>query len=172
MTYLARCCLETSKYAQGEDLLRKVLEVQGHGSGSGHPRVTFVLADLGENLIRQSRFAEAEPLLRECLILRQPGLADDWVTLNTKSLLGGSLLGQRKYAEAEPLLLQGYEGMHLRRDNPGDRGTPLSVRRRRLAETLEWLVQLCDAWGKKEEAAKWRNELEGAKAAAKPRVKS
>jgi len=33
----------------------------------------------------------------------------------------------------------------------------------RLTEALERLVQLYDAWGKKEEAAKWRKELEAAK---------
>ena len=34
----------------------------------------------------------------------------------------------------------------------------------RLTDTLERLVQLYEATGKKDEAAKWRKELEGAKA--------
>jgi hypothetical protein len=29
-----------------------------------------------------------------------------------------------------------------------------------LAQMLEWLIELFDAWGKEAEAAKWRRELE------------
>ena len=39
--------------------------------------------------------AEAEPLLRECLDVRQKKLPDDWLTFNTQSLLGGSLFAQK-----------------------------------------------------------------------------
>ncbi len=54
---------------------------------------------------------EAEPLLRECLAIREKTQADEWTTFSTKSMLGGALLGQKKYADAGPLLLAGYEGM-------------------------------------------------------------
>jgi hypothetical protein len=43
--------------------------------------------------------------------------------------------------------------------------------RERLTEALGRLVQLYDAWGKKDEAAKWRKELEEAKPPAKPPAK-
>jgi hypothetical protein len=39
----------------------------------------------------------------------------------------------------------------------------------RLAEALERLVQLYDAWGKPDQATRWRRELESEKANAKPR---
>ena len=45
----------------------------------------YPLADLVEK-------AEAEPLLRECLAIRERTQADAWTTFNTKSLLGGALL--------------------------------------------------------------------------------
>ena len=71
------------------------------------------------------------------------------------------LLGQKKYAEAEPLLLQGYEGLVQRRDKIPPKYP------NRPTEALERLVQLYDAWGKKDKADEWRKKLEEAKAQAK-----
>src|SRR5580704_10689867 len=59
------------------------------------------LAALGLNLLRQEKGTEAEPLLRECLTIRDKIEPDDWRTFNTKSMLGAALLGQKKYADAE-----------------------------------------------------------------------
>jgi hypothetical protein len=78
-------------------------------------------------------------------------------TFKTRSLPGGSLLGQRKYAEAEPLLVAGYEGMKAR-----EAKIPAQSRVR-LTEALERLVQLYDAWGRKDEADGWRKKLNLAK---------
>ena len=62
----------------------------------------------------QSRWTEAEPLLRECLAICEKASADDWKRYDAMSLLGGALLGQGRYAEAEPLIVPGYEGMKER----------------------------------------------------------
>jgi tetratricopeptide (TPR) repeat protein len=97
-------------------------------------------------------------LLGECLAMRQRSAPDAWTTFNTRSLYGAALLGQKKYAEAEPLLLKGYEGMKQREKTIPPQGKV------RLIEALERLVQLYHATGKKEEAAKWRKELEAVKA--------
>lgn len=103
----------------------------------------------------------AEPLLRDCLAVRQKNQPDDWTTFNTKSLLGGAVLGQQKYADAEPLLVAGYEGMKKREAKIP---APSKIR---LTEALQRLVQLYDAWGKKDQADKWRKELAAAKAREK-----
>jgi hypothetical protein len=72
------------------------------------------------------------------------------------------LLSQKKYAEAEPLLLNGYEGMKQREDKiPANSVGSLTG-------ALERLVQLYDAWGKKDKADAWRKKLEQTKAAAQP----
>jgi hypothetical protein len=86
----------------------------------------------------------------------------DWRTFSTRSLLGESLLAQKKYAEAEPLLLVGYVGMKRREED-----IPPDVRQQRLTEALTRLVRLYDATGKKDEAARWRKELEATKPSAK-----
>jgi tetratricopeptide (TPR) repeat protein/tRNA A-37 threonylcarbamoyl transferase component Bud32 len=122
------------------------------------------LAGLGWNLLKQQKCAEAEPILRDSLVILQAKEPGDWTTFYTQALLGGALLGQKKYAEAEPLLVHGYQGMKKTEKRqghtfPGSR-TPAKV-----TETLEWLVRLYEETNKPDEAAKWRKELEAHKAA-------
>src|SRR5262249_27677068 len=69
------------------------------------PQLADRLALAGLTLLQIQAFAEAEPICRECLALREKLQPEAWTTFNTQSLLGGALLGQKKYAEAEPLLL-------------------------------------------------------------------
>jgi serine/threonine protein kinase len=120
-----------------------------------HPDRAVALARLGKLLLQFGQPAEAEPLLRECLAIREKKMPDDFRRFNAVSLLGASLLGQQRYAEAEPLLLQGYAGLK-QREAEIPRGTFV-----RLTEAIDWLVQLYEGWGKPEEAAKWREKREG-----------
>jgi hypothetical protein len=125
------------------------------------PQLAGLLAQIGLGLLEQKKWTEAEPLLRECLDIREKAQADAWSTFNTKSLLGGAHLGQKNYAEAEPLLLSGYEGMKQR-----EKVIPEQAKVR-LREALERLVQLCEATNKPDEAAKWRKEWDDRKTAQK-----
>ena len=111
------------------------------------------------------RFAEAEPLLRECLAIREKTQPDAWSTFNTQSSLGGALLGQKKYADAEPLLRAGYEGLKQREKTIPEQGKV------RIPEAIERLVRLYEATGKKDDAAKWRKKLEEANVTPKPAAK-
>jgi serine/threonine protein kinase/tetratricopeptide (TPR) repeat protein len=112
------------------------------------------LAVNGLSLLQLKAWSDAEPLLRECLSIREKIQPEEWGTFNTQSMLGGSLLGQEKYAEAEPLLLAGYEGMHQR-----EAKIP-PPRKIRLTDALERLVQLYEALNKPDEAAQWRKALQ------------
>jgi tetratricopeptide (TPR) repeat protein len=112
------------------------------------------LANLGLNLLQQKKWTEADPVLRECLAIRDKVQPDDWRTFNTQSMLGGALVGQRKYADAEPLLLKGYDGMKAReRTIPQSGGGEL-----RIAAALDRLIELYTATDKPEEVKKWRAE--------------
>jgi eukaryotic-like serine/threonine-protein kinase len=103
-------------------------------------------------LLEMRDFAEAEPLLRKCLTIRENKEPDDWRTFNTDSMLGAALLGQKKHADAEPLLLKGYEGMKAReKEIPKEAAT-------RIPEALDRLVGLYTATNKPDEAKKWRAE--------------
>ncbi|MHB8736664.1 MAG: hypothetical protein ACYC6M_15285 [Terriglobales bacterium] len=74
-----------------------------------------------------------------------------------------ALLGGKKYADAEPLLLAGYEGMKKQQAKIPPQGKV------RLTEAVERLVQLYEAMDKKDDAAKWRKELEARKPQTPPK---
>jgi serine/threonine protein kinase len=113
-----------------------------------------LLAQVSHDLLGCGQGAAAEPLLRECLAIREKTQPDGWTTFNTQSMLGWALLGQKKYAAAEPLLLKGYEGMKTREKTiPQQRGGEL-----RIPEALDRLIELYSATNRLDEAKKWRAE--------------
>jgi hypothetical protein len=69
------------------------------------------------------------------------------------SLLGGALSGQGRHAEAEPLVVPCYEGMKAREVR-----MPVPDRYR-LREAAERVIRLYEAWGKPEQAARWKAKL-------------
>jgi hypothetical protein len=126
-------------------------------------------------LLKQKKWAEAEGALRESLEFRENKERDAWTTFNAQSMLGAALLGQASsaskgadeqalaraagfYRDAEPLLLKGYDGMKQRAAK-----IPEQFRTTCLNESAERLIQFYDAQEKKDEAAKWRKELEALK---------
>jgi eukaryotic-like serine/threonine-protein kinase len=155
---LAYCLEQLKRLDQAEAWRRKWLAVVKERAGTDSVAYAGELAGLGVNLLQQQKWTEAEMVLRECLALRAKQQPDAWTTFSTRSMFGGALLGQKKYAEAESLLLNGYDGM---KKHETTIPTPGKVR---LTDALERLVQLYEAKGNKDEAAKWRKELEGTKA--------
>ena len=148
--------LDRGKLEEAEAAFRKAMKLDSRSFGSGG------LASLGLTLLKQMKYADAEPLLRNCLKIREQKQPDDWTTFNTKSMLGGSLLGQKKYAEAEPLLHAGYEGMRQRTEKIPPEG------KIRLTEAVERLVQFYEATDNKDKAADWRKQREQLKEPPKP----
>ncbi len=125
------------------------------------PSHADALAVQSSALLSQKKPAEAELKLRQCLAIRQKAQPDDWATFDAKSALGEALLEQKKFAEAEPLLLSGYEGLQQRQAKvPAESRTCLT-------RALERLVRLYEAWGKNNQAARWRKELEAAEGSKK-----
>jgi serine/threonine protein kinase len=158
MKNLAAAYVAAQRWEEAESLYRELIAACGHVNPGG-PEVAYSLTGLGDCLLRQQKFAEAEPVLRECLAINKKW-PDDWHQFYGQSLLGAALLGQQNYADGEPLLRDGYAGMKQRE------AKILPSQKNRLTEGLERLVQLHDAWGKPDEAAKWRKQLEEVKAAA------
>ncbi len=97
---------------------------------------------------------EAEPLLRDCLTIREKTRPDAWTTFNARRLLGSALLGQKKYADAEPLILKGYEGMKEREKSIPKSGGA----NKRISQALDGLIELYTATNKPEEVKKWQAE--------------
>jgi tetratricopeptide (TPR) repeat protein len=151
-----------NQHPPAETWRRKWLAVVKERSGPRSLAFGAELASLGSNLLKQKKYAEAEPIVRQGLAVFQARDPDAWGTFCTRSLLGGALLGQKRYDEAEPLLLDGYAGMKQRQARVAAAGTV------QLTDALQRLVRLYDARGKPDEAARWRKELEKAKAPPKP----
>jgi serine/threonine protein kinase len=133
-----------------EPLYRELVASRRRKQGAEHPDYASALALLGSTLLRLHRPADAEPFLRESLGIRQKADPDGWLPFNTMSLLGDSLLGQKQYAAAEPLLLESHRGMKQREARMGPAAAT------RLGQARQRLVRLYEAWGKKEQAGKWR----------------
>ena len=149
---LASAYDRAGEFAKSEPLYRASLEQLHKCSSAEDVERANRMALLSVNLLRQHKYADAEPILRDCLKVREAEQPDAWTTFNTRSQLGEALLGQKKYTEAEPLLLSGYRGMHQHENT-----IPLQGRSC-LTEALERLVKLYEATGNKDEAAKWRKE--------------
>jgi eukaryotic-like serine/threonine-protein kinase len=115
------------------------------------PQLGNLLASTGKALLDLDPVA-AEPVLRECLELREKLAPKSWSTANAKSLLGGALLGQKKYATAEPLLLAGYAGLVADAANIPPPG------RLNLPDAADRLIELYTAMDKPDEAKKWGAE--------------
>jgi serine/threonine protein kinase len=150
------------QYAKSEPLYREFLQQGRKQFGAAAPRTAGMMALLGQNLLAQKKHAKAESMLRDCLTIRAKKQPDDWATFNTKSMLGAALVAQKKYAEAEPLLKDGYQGIKKHQGK-----IPEVVRKVRLTEALQRLVQLYEATDNKKEAAQWRKELETVKPTAR-----
>jgi tetratricopeptide (TPR) repeat protein len=119
-----------------------------------------LLAGKVSALLARGNFAEAEPFARECLAHREKELPDDWLTFDTRALLGESLLGQKKYPEAERMLLSGYEGMKQREQTIPVEG------KFRLDAALRRLVLLYEAAAREDQAAIWKQREALARAGA------
>jgi tetratricopeptide (TPR) repeat protein len=133
-------------------LVKELLDDARRTLPGDSPALAGKLANLGSVLLTAKAFANAEPLLRECLSIRERKEPDDWTTFNTQSLLGGALLGRNQFAAAEPLLLAGYEGMKKREK------TMQPVNRSRLAQAADRLVDLYTATKRPDEVRRWQAE--------------
>jgi tetratricopeptide (TPR) repeat protein len=115
----------------------------------GHHQIGNALMDLGRGLVLLGRCAEGETILAESMAIfakvspslpHYPVWAEFWY--------GTSLMGQRRYVEAEPHLLAREKGLREARSTP----------RRHYRQAVEQLVKFYTAWGKADEATRWRRE--------------
>jgi eukaryotic-like serine/threonine-protein kinase len=156
---------KAGRSTEAAKLLPELLADARKAAPEESPQLAATLAQFGLVLCQVKAYADAEPLLRECLAIREKTQPDLWNTFTAKSMLGGALLGEKKYADAEPLLIAGYEGMKQREETIPPQGKVL------LSEALDRIVQLYDAIGKPDQAAKWRKKQESSRSVEKPTEK-
>jgi serine/threonine protein kinase/Tfp pilus assembly protein PilF len=154
MGNLAKAYMDNGQADKAAALLESLLQKHQAEFGAEHPETLGYITVLGLALLEQKKWSDAEPVLRDCLASRQKQIPDSWQTFHTQLQLGVALLGQKRYDEAEPLLLNGFEGMKER-----EKDIPPQAKAG-LAEAAWRLVQLYETLGKKDEAGKWRIQLE------------
>jgi serine/threonine protein kinase/tetratricopeptide (TPR) repeat protein len=165
------------KTDQAEKLFIESLEIRQKVYGEANAYTLRARWNLATVYLEQRKYSEAEALLREGLRILEgvkdrpsfPQSPDHFGV--AQSLLGGCQLGQKKYAEAEPLLLTGYDMIKAGEPAIAPLYRNVLPEALDLPEALERLVQLYDATGQKDKAAKWRKELEATRAAAIPPAK-
>jgi hypothetical protein len=153
--------IRAGKTKEGSSLVKESIAAARKSKEPDSAPLAGVLAQSGLTLLQLKAWRDAERILRECLAIREAKEPDSWTTDYTRSMLGKALLGQKKYAEAEPLLLRGYEGLKQR-----EARIPPAAKVR-LTEALERLVELYDAWEKKDKADEWGTKLKARKEADK-----
>jgi serine/threonine protein kinase len=139
--------LRAGQSQKGSDVLEALLADARKDNLPGSVALAKQLVLIGSVLLRSSEFALAEPILRECVAIRQQEKPDEWSTFNAVGLLGECLLKEEKPLEAEPLLTTAIAGMQLHlAEGPKD----ASARRETLIDTL---AELLESQGRVDDAA-------------------
>jgi tetratricopeptide (TPR) repeat protein len=139
------------RHADAEPCLAEWLRYQ-RDKLRDHADVAWHLSLLGECRVVLKKFAEAEAPLRDSLDIYKRTQPNSDLRFNSESLLGAALAGQKKFAEAEPLLLHSAQAFV-------DAYPKLPANSQLLAvAALERIINWYEAWGKKDEAKKWREK--------------
>jgi serine/threonine protein kinase/Flp pilus assembly protein TadD len=147
---LASLYQRQGKYELAESFGTQTLAGRRHSLGSEHPSTMASAADLALTYISQGKFSEGEALAREALEFNRKKQPDNWQRFRAESLLGAGLFGEKRYAEAELLLVEGYQGMVMRKDR-------IDIAQQvELGRTREWVVQLYQEWGKPAKVSEWK----------------
>lgn len=154
MRYLGMAYLDSKQESKGLALLQDLIVLQRARQGNNPSRLATCLDTVGEVLLQHRHFVKAETILQEALTLRQKILPESTTLYGTMMQLGECLLRQNRMPEAEAMLLGSYAGI---KQQPAHSA---AAQHSRMTKAMEKLVLLYDTWGKKAEAAKWRDELE------------
>jgi len=145
------------------ELHQQALAIREHALHPQHPDVARSMMALGALLLQAgpSDGAPAKPgepaaragrpaaraLARQCVEVRRRSLPEGhWQIAEAQSLLGACLQAEGKFERAEELLLQSLDVLRESR-GPSDEHTRTAIRR---------LGELYEAWGRPQEAAKYR----------------
>lgn len=137
------------RYEEAEKHYRRALALRESLLGATHPSTALLMLNLADVLQAQKKYAEAERLQRAVLPVFETAHGDDPKTATALNNLGANLQLQGRYKEAEVLLRRAL----------AMKEKTLGAMSQSVAHTLINLAQVCDALGRKEEAAKYRARL-------------
>jgi non-specific serine/threonine protein kinase/serine/threonine-protein kinase len=138
--------VDKGDYARAEEMTRQALELNRKLLGDEHPRVGDSLVGLAGLLLRRGEIAEAEEMALRALAIYRATLPPDHLkTVSAEAMLGDVRVAQGRFEEAEPLVVGSYERMVARKERAPER-----------RRGLESVIALYDAWGRPEEAGRYR----------------
>ena len=131
-------------------MLRESLASTRQAREPGDASLAYVLDSLGELLVRNGEPEEAEPIIAEALDIRKATspAGSFWVAYE-QSLLARCLTDLDRYPEAEALLL---EALPIMKNSRG-------IEDKDVRTAVERMVSLYEAWGKTDQAEKYRKDL-------------
>lgn len=139
---------QTATPVEVESFLRQRLQDELMPPAAPEDVRAATLRLLGLHLQKQQKLDEAERCLSEALELRRHVFpADDWTIGDAQSELGGCIAARRDFARAEPLLLEGFRLIE---------GQAVRAAKSSLPAARARLVELYEAWGRADEAQRWR----------------
>jgi len=151
---LVLALLRVGRFEEAEPLARETLARCRTLYGPEHVDTAMAMRALGRLLIELGEARQAEPILRQCVVafgrfhLIE---SEKWRVARARGTLGYCLASLRRFDEAEPLLVESCRALHAMKGE-GFIATRIA---------LERVVALYEAWGKADEAARWRAGVPG-----------
>ncbi len=150
---LAAALDAAGQFARAEPFYAAALEQALKQFGPNDPRSAAEMAAAGRNLLMLEKWAEAEPMLRECLADPRE------VSARRVAHLQRPQPARRQPSWPEEVR-RGRAALARRlRGNDGPRSQVPAKGKPRLTEAGKRLVKLYEAWGKTDKAAEWRKKL-------------
>ena len=147
---LASTLAALSERDEAEELWRHAIAILREASIDPAFSVNAMVG-LATLLMEEQEYGEAGGLLREALDMLNERLPDTRARVaEVQSTLGRCLTGQRRFEQAEAVLLESHSVLREER----------GLEHRSTQQSLEWLVGLYEAWGRPEDAERYRMLLQ------------
>ncbi len=152
----------SGRYYDQERILRDRLDCIESEIPIRLPTQATVLRRLGHCLVRQSKFIEAESVLRPLVeTLKADETSGNWEIADAEATLGEALVGMERFDKAERLLRKSFHALVEHSVNSGPNLEPSTQERAvRLSEVAGLLAQICRARGSQDELPRWEAEQE------------
>lgn len=103
LSSIARLYFEKGNYDKSEELLNEAMTIITNNVGKKHPHYAACITALGNSLLKQRKFAEAQKKYEESLKIRDELKEPEYAKIPTLQSLALALERQKKWAEAEVL---------------------------------------------------------------------
>ena len=146
---LAAVLADRGNVDEAEEILRRMVQTRDDAYGRDAPDTIRARIELGRLLGKRGATEDALPIFLEAResAMRQTHIAPALVPL-TWAEYGRCLVTLRRFSQAEPVLL---EGLTLYRERAPSNPN--------VAIVIDALAEICEATGRAEEAAKWRQQF-------------